>query len=174
MRIPSSLKFLRPLKFLGDERGMTMPMVAAMALVGVGFASLAIDMSYLYYMDGKVQITADAAALAGAGQIPNMSNIREEAIKLARQNLPEDENGEVVTEANITMGNWNSSTRVYTRSGDRSGSSPCERPTTRTRSGCSSRGRWASTRWTSTLRPSCCAGTSPAASWRSTRPRTAR
>ena len=112
MHVPSPLKFLR------DERGMTLPLAGVMALLGVGFASLAIDMGYLYYMRGKVQITADAAALAGAGQIPNMSNIREEAIGLARKNLPEDENGEVVTEANITMGNWNGSTRVYTRSGD--------------------------------------------------------
>ena len=112
MPIPSPLKFLR------DERGMIMPLVGVMVLLGVGFASLAIDMGYLYYLRGKVQTTADAAALAGAGQIPNMSDIREQAIGLARKNLPEDENGEVVSEANITMGNWNGSTRVYTRSGD--------------------------------------------------------
>ncbi len=111
MRVPPALRFLR------DERGMIMPMAGVMVLLGVGFASLAIDMGYLYYLRGKVQTTADAAALAGAGQIPNMSNIREEAIDLARKNLPEDENGAVVTEANITMGNWNGSTRVYTRSG---------------------------------------------------------
>ncbi len=41
MRIPSPLKFLR------DERGMTMPMVGAMALIGVGFAALVVDMGYL-------------------------------------------------------------------------------------------------------------------------------
>ncbi len=112
MHIPSPLKFLR------DERGMIMPLAGVMVLLGIGFASLAIDMGYLYYLRGKVQTTADAAALAGAGQIPNMSDIREEAISLARQNLPEDENGEVVTEANITMGNWNSATRIFTPSGD--------------------------------------------------------
>ena len=94
MPIPSPLKFLR------DERGMIMPLAGVMVLLGIGFASLAIDMGYLYYLRGKVQTTADAAALAGAGQIPNMSDIRKEAISLARQNLPEDENGEVVTEAN--------------------------------------------------------------------------
>ena len=112
MRIPSPLKFLR------DARGAIMPMFGVMALVGVGFASLAIDMSYLYYMEGKVQTTADAAALAGAGQIPDLSKIREQAIDLARKNLPEDDNGEVVTEDNIALGSWNSATRVFTPSGD--------------------------------------------------------
>ncbi len=111
MRVPSVLRFLR------DERGATLPMAGVMVLLGIGIASLAVDMGYLYTMRGKVQTTADAAALAGAGQIPNMSNIREEAISLARQNLPEDANGAVVTNGNITMGNWNGSTRVYTRSG---------------------------------------------------------
>ncbi len=112
MRIPAILKFLR------DQRGSILPMMGVMVLLGIGFASMAVDMGYLYYMRGKVQTTADAAALAGAGQIPNMSNIREQAISLARQNLPEDDNGAVVTDSNITMGNWNGSTRVYTRSGE--------------------------------------------------------
>ena len=109
MRVPPALRFLR------DERGMIMPMAGAMVLLGVGFASLAIDMSYLYYLRGKVQITADAAALAGAGQIPNILNIRTEAIALARQNMPEDGHGVVVREANVTHGNWNGGTRTYTQ-----------------------------------------------------------
>ena len=111
MRVRPALRFLR------DQRGAVLPMAGVMVLLGIGVASLAVDMGYLYYMRGKVQTTADAAALAGAGQIPNMSNIRDEAIKLARQNLPEDGNGAVVTNDNITMGNWNGGTRVYTRSG---------------------------------------------------------
>ena len=111
MRVPPALRFLR------DERGTTLPLAGVMVLLGVGVASLAIDMGYLYTMRGKVQTTADAAALAGAGQIPNMNNIREAAIDLARQNLPEDANGAVVTQANVTHGNWNSSTRTYTQGG---------------------------------------------------------
>ena len=107
MRVPSALRFLR------DQRGAVLPMVGAMVLLGIGVASLAVDMGYLYTMRGKIQTTADAAALAGAGQIPNLPNIRTEALSLARQNLPEDENGAVVTEANITHGNWNSGTRTY-------------------------------------------------------------
>ncbi len=107
MRVPAILRFLR------DQRGSILPMAGVMALLGIGFASLAVDMGYLYYMRGKVQTTADAAALAGAGQIPNISKIREHAIKLARQNLPEDDNGAVVTDSNITHGNWNSGTRTY-------------------------------------------------------------
>ena len=105
----------RPLKFLRDERGMIMPLVGVMVILGIGVASLAIDMGYLYTIRSKVQATADAAALAGAGQLPNINNIREQAISLARKNLPEDENGEVVTEANVTHGNWNSGTRTYVK-----------------------------------------------------------
>ena len=107
------MRALNPSKFLRDQRGAVLPLVGAMVLLGIGIASLAIDMSYLYYMRGKVQTTADASALAGAGQIPNISKIREHAISLARQNLSEDDNGEVVAESNITHGNWNSSTRTY-------------------------------------------------------------
>ena len=109
MTIPSPLKFLR------DERGMIMPLVGVMVILGIGVASLAIDMGYLYTIRSKVQTTADAAALAGAGQLPNINNIREQAISLARKNLPEDANGEVVTEANVTHGNWNSGTRTYVK-----------------------------------------------------------
>ncbi len=107
MRVRSVLSFLR------DQRGTTLPLAGVMVLLGIGVASLAVDMGYLYTMRSKVQTTADAAALAGAGQIPNIQNIREEAISLARQNLPEAENGAVVTKDNVTHGNWNSSTRTY-------------------------------------------------------------
>ena len=112
MRVPPALRFLR------DERGMIMPMVGAMVLLGVGFASLAIDMSYLYYLRGKVQTAADAAALAGAGQIPDESNVVKNAVSLAEKNLPVAENGTVLPKDDVAMGSWDAGTRTFTPAGN--------------------------------------------------------
>ncbi len=111
MRVPPALRFLR------DERGMTLPLAGVMVLLGIGFASLAIDMSYLYYLRGKVQTTADAAALAGAGQIPDESDGRDAAIDLAQKNLPDGENGTVLLDGDVTMGSWDGATRTFTPAG---------------------------------------------------------
>ena len=50
--------------FLRDQRGSAMVMFPAFILVAAGIASLAVDMGHLYGLRGKLQHTADAAALA--------------------------------------------------------------------------------------------------------------
>ena len=54
---------------LKDERGVSAIVVAVVLVMLIGFLALAIDIGYLYATKNELQNTADAAALAGAGQL---------------------------------------------------------------------------------------------------------
>ena len=104
--------------FLRDERGTMLPILGAVVVVSIGFAAIAIDMGYLYAMQSRVQSTADAAALAGAGQIPDGNNVLKAAVSLAEKNLPVAANGTVLPKDDVAMGSWDAGTRTFTPAGD--------------------------------------------------------
>ena len=54
---------------LKDQRGATAVIVAIMLVVLIGFAAFAVDIGYLYATKNELQNIADAAALAGAGEL---------------------------------------------------------------------------------------------------------
>lgn len=54
---------------LKDERGVSAIVVAVVLVMLIGFLALAIDIGYLYATKNELQNTADAAALAGAGEL---------------------------------------------------------------------------------------------------------
>lgn len=64
-----------------QERGQVIVLVVAMLVVLLGFAALVIDVGYAYYAHRQLQASADAAALAGAQELPNQAN----AEAIARQ-----------------------------------------------------------------------------------------
>jgi len=51
---------------LGNQKGITLPLVAIMLFVFLGIAALALDLSHLYVVRNELQNAADAGALAGA------------------------------------------------------------------------------------------------------------
>ena len=64
-----------------EERGQVIVLVVVMLIVLLGFAALVIDVGYAYYAHRSLQASADAAALAGAQELPNIGA----AVTVARQ-----------------------------------------------------------------------------------------
>jgi hypothetical protein len=56
-----------------EERGQVIVLVVVMLVVLLGFAALVIDVGYAYYAHRSLQASADAAALAGAQELPDAS-----------------------------------------------------------------------------------------------------
>ena len=111
------------------NKGQTIILVAGITLgFLLVFAVLAIDFSRMYYVRGQLQNAADSAALAGADMLNDTSSTiqqaaRDEAIIFAAKNSAANSavvlasvNGSNTLGAgnDITVGNWNSTTRVYT------------------------------------------------------------
>ena len=55
----------------GNERGQTLPLQVMFMAVLIGFCSLAVDVGQWYTTRAQLQSAADAAALAGASQLPS-------------------------------------------------------------------------------------------------------
>ncbi|MGH6926994.1 MAG: pilus assembly protein TadG-related protein, partial [Dongiaceae bacterium] len=81
-----------------DERGGVLPLVGLSLTVILGFAALAIDVTYQRALDAQLEATADAAALAAASQLPNETKARETALAYAESNMPPDRHGAVLDE----------------------------------------------------------------------------
>ena len=64
-----------------DERGQVIVLMVLMMVVLLGFAALVVDVGYAYYAHRSLQSSADAAALAGAQELPNAT----QAETIARQ-----------------------------------------------------------------------------------------
>ena len=83
-----------------------------MLLGGVGFA---VDGGLIRVDRTRLQSTADAAALAGAGVIGTPSNVTPTAQSLATTNMPG--RGTVVAANDVQTGSWNASSHVFTAGG---------------------------------------------------------
>lgn len=108
--------------FLRREDGAIAAWFAISIPIFIGFAALAIDMSFGYTMRNKAQVTASSAALAGAAMLPQVgatsaevntaiNNVRNEALNFATLNMPG--NGLVLDQNDILVGNWNSGSRTF-------------------------------------------------------------
>lgn len=84
-------------KFLRNEDGQTMILVALMMAILLGFSALTIDGGRLYIAKSKMQKAADAAALAGAQDLPNTSTAINTAVDFAEENEVLSSNTVVVT-----------------------------------------------------------------------------
>src|SRR3546814_6824772 len=77
----------------------------------LGFGALTVDMGFNYYTRNKLQVTADASALAGAQELeflPDQTTMVAEALDYAGKNMPAADYGEVLDEADVVAGNWDS------------------------------------------------------------------
>jgi hypothetical protein len=64
----------RRLRDQGSQRGQAIVMVAVALVVLMGCAALTIDLGYAWYAKRELQSTVDAAALAGAQELPSSAN----------------------------------------------------------------------------------------------------
>lgn len=120
-------------RIIKNEKGFSLVFLALSIVVLFGFAALAIDVGHLYNVKNQLQVSADAAALAGAallsGDNLTQSAARAEAQAIASQNRADvaydnsvpgvnegeqipvslDANTANVVAGDIVVGNWNPS-----------------------------------------------------------------
>jgi Flp pilus assembly protein TadG len=100
-----------------DRRGAFAPIAALVITVLLGFGALTIDMGYNYHMRNKLQLSADASALAGASQLeflPDQTPMVNEALDYADRNMAFADYGNVLVAADVVAGNWDPDTRSFT------------------------------------------------------------
>ncbi len=103
--------------FLQDQRGSVFAIMGFGLVMAAGFTALAVDMSYLYVLKGRLQTTADFAALAAVVQLPDEDAARAIAIEYTEKNMPAVDHGTVLTETDFVAGNWDANTRQFVPAG---------------------------------------------------------
>lgn len=96
-----------------DEGGIAIVVAAGLAML-LGAAAVAVDMSYLYVERNRLQVAADAAALAGANKLPDEVEARLAAKEFAERNMPDEAHGTVLVDQDIEVGVWDKATRNFT------------------------------------------------------------
>jgi len=84
----------------------------------LGVVALTIDMGYLWVLRDRLQSTADAAALAGASQLPVELDAKSTAVNYARKNLLPEAHGEVLCTAGSALAAGRAPPRQIVRSGE--------------------------------------------------------
>jgi len=100
-----------------DRRGAFAPVTALCLTALISFAALAVDMGFNYYTRNKLQVTADASALAGASQLeflPDQAPMVAAAVDYADKNMDFAEYGSVLVAGDVVAGNWDPDTRTFT------------------------------------------------------------
>ena len=96
-------------RIVRDDRGAVLPIMAAIVLVAVSGAALTVDIARAHAVRQQLQLTADAAALAAAVNLPDVDAARKAAYRYAERNMPGYE--DVITAEGIEFGQWNPETR---------------------------------------------------------------
>lgn len=58
-------------RFFKEDSGQALPVLAFMMIIFMGMAGISIDVGRMYFFHAELQAATDAAALAGAGTLPN-------------------------------------------------------------------------------------------------------
>ncbi|MEE8307089.1 MAG: TadG family pilus assembly protein, partial [Gammaproteobacteria bacterium] len=104
--------------FLQDQRGSIFGIMGIGLVMAFGFAALAVDMSYMYVLKGRLQTTADFAVLAAVTQLPDEDAARTMALEYTAKNMAAANHGTVLANADVVTGNWDADTRTFTPAGD--------------------------------------------------------
>ncbi len=83
-------------RFLHDQGGASAVLFAGGLLLLVGLAAIAVDLSYLFVLRGKLQATADAVVLAAANQLPDADEVQAVALDYSTKNMPTSNHGTVL------------------------------------------------------------------------------
>ena len=70
------------------ERGQMLPIVMLALLGLLGVSAFAIDVGFAYFAKRQLQAATDAAALAGAQDLPNVTLATQTAQDYATDNMP--------------------------------------------------------------------------------------
>ncbi len=101
-------------RFLSDQSGTALPLVAGIIFTTIGLAGLAIDFTYAYRTKSYLHSAAEAAALSAASVMPNLTQARANANLYAERNMDPAKFGDVVPDDNIVFGQWDKDTKIFT------------------------------------------------------------
>ena len=98
-------------RFLADQRGAGTIMGLLWFMLLVGITGMAVDTTDGFRNRTMLQATADAAALAGAIDLPDQAAVVATAVTYAAENMPSPANGSVLDPADVRIGLWDGATR---------------------------------------------------------------
>ncbi len=107
----------RTYRFMSDQRGSIIIIVALSIMFIGGMAALAVDVASAYVFKTRLQATADAAALAAISQLPDESATLATALEYAGKNMSNAQHGTVLANTDMNTGNWDRGTRTFTPGG---------------------------------------------------------
>jgi Putative Flp pilus-assembly TadE/G-like len=99
-----------------SERGQAFAVMILALVALLGTAALTMDVGFAWYAKRQVQASADAAALAGAQQLPDISSATTTANTYATLNTPDNLSNVVVkvtTRCSANAGTWCGPTSAY-------------------------------------------------------------
>ena len=104
-------RYKMPLQgFASDQRGTMLPIFAMMLTVATAGGALAVDIARAYAFRDQLQLTAEAAVLAAAVNLPDVEAARKSAFLYASKNMPGF--GDVVSVDDIEFGHWDPKSRT--------------------------------------------------------------
>ena len=86
-----------------------LPIMAVVVILAVSGAALAVDIARAHAFRTQLQLTADAAALAAAINLPDMDAARKAAHRYAARNMPN--HPQLIAADAVEFGHWNPDTR---------------------------------------------------------------
>lgn len=98
------------LRLKRDQSGVAAIWATLLAVTVFSLTAIAVDGSYIYFTRAELQSTADASALAAASDPTNHIDL---ANAYAEINMPTADHGDVLADADIEDGTWDSSTRTF-------------------------------------------------------------
>jgi hypothetical protein len=97
-----------------DQGGAAAVFFAGSLFMLLGMAAIAVDLSYLYSLRGKLQNTADAAVLASADELPDPDTVQSIALTYGPKNMAASEHGTVIANDGVETGKWDFRGRTFT------------------------------------------------------------
>ncbi len=118
LKFPNRLKFSTEVSgffkgFIGDERGFVTHFALTTLILILLFSGLSLDSANSWRVRDMLQTAADAAARAGAMDLPNESKAMDSALELAGDNLTAA-NKKAISASSVEFGTWDSTARSFT------------------------------------------------------------
>jgi len=99
-------------QLMQDTSGAVIVLVAVALPTFLLMLAFVIDIGLVRLTGHRLQITASAAALAGASQLPDNDDVRSEALIYSAKNYPNIDGHPVLKAADVETGNWDGSVFV--------------------------------------------------------------
>jgi len=99
-----------------DQQGSMLPMMAVVLMLATAGGAIAVDLTRAYAFRDQLQLTADAAALAAAVNLPNIDTARKSAQLYAAKNMPGVQN--LIGPNDIEFGYWDPDSRTIRKAED--------------------------------------------------------